>query len=235
MPTCIQCGATVEPGVATCQACGLPMPAIPFGGTSESPVVSAAGVPAAPGVTPAPVARQSLAATIALVVLAVVTIALVAFVLLWNVLGLAPDPGRTDDVVLPPNPPKVEIPKVEISKTETPKTEPVDSAAPGSGVPITTPSKGTGLRKQLMDTGHEVLEIREPFQVEHLFVQGPRAVGIVTPVGSRTRYLLVWELMEGTGGAWDVIYNGEVGAGSREALQSPDLDLSAEIVDKLGL
>jgi len=50
MPTCIQCGAKVEPGAASCMACGLPMPASPLG-AGEAPTA-----PAEPTAPPLPVA-----------------------------------------------------------------------------------------------------------------------------------------------------------------------------------
>lgn len=142
---------------------------------------------------------------------------------------LTPVLNQTRKIDIPPRPPES---KIVTPKIATPP--PAEPDAPRSSVPITTPAKGSAKRQQLMDTAHEVLEIRQAFVVEHLFVQGTRAVGIVTPKGSRRRYLLARELMEGTG-TWDVICNGAVGAGSRASLEDPGLGLSAEIIDKLGL
>lgn len=42
--------------------------------------------------------------------------------------------------------------------------------------------------------------VAQLFVVEHLFAQGSRAVGIVTPQGSSERYVLAWEPMTDTGG-----------------------------------
>jgi len=227
MPTCIQCGAKVEPGAASCRACGLPMPGTPFqlaatqapAGVLAAPLASTIDVPSAPAVAPARAARQRVFVTIALLVVAVVTLLLVAFVLVWSALGPAPDQPPTVDIVLPPSTPKVVTPPVE---PETPR----------SSVPITTPGNGTAQRTALMDVARLRLEIQDRFIVHGLYVQGDRAVGDLTPDGGTDRYLVVWAR---TGRKWDVTWHGTPGSRSRASLEDPALGLSAEIIDKLGL
>jgi len=241
MPTCLQCGANVELGVTSCQACGLPIPGTPFqlaatqtpAGVLAAPLASAIDVPSAPAVAPARAARQRAFATIALVVVAVVTLLLVTFVLVWSAFSLAINAPWRTDIVPPPGLPKIDTPPIVGGPIVDPVTPPsAEQETPRSSVPITTPGNGTAQRTALMDVARVRLEIQDRFIVYGLYVQGDRAVGILTPDGATDRYLVVWAR---TGGKWDVTWHGTPGSGGQASLENPDLGLSAEIIDKLGL
>ncbi|MDO8950730.1 MAG: zinc ribbon domain-containing protein [Actinomycetota bacterium] len=252
MPTCPQCGGAVEPGAASCGACGLATPVAPLvspaptlpepASTPPTEVTSTcpqcgAALPQGLAVCPAcglatsdlvPASTPSTAAPasanagrggtprIALVVVAIVTVLLLACVLGWNALGL-----RDDGVDTPP----------ESTSTPPPPPPPEPVVEPSSG-PITTPEPSTAERTALMDAARLRLGIQNKFVVQGLFVQGDRAVGILNPEGTADYHLIAWAR---SGEVWTATWNGTPDAAGKAALEQAEPDLSPELIAQLGL
>jgi hypothetical protein len=231
MPTCLQCGAKVEAGVAACAACGLPMPGAPLAGVPNPPPSAAqtspsAGVPAAPvAATASPAMSRGLSRVIVGVCVLTVLGTLAA-------IGIPIYKSLTDPPITPPitQPPVNTITPPVVEKVTPPPTDPQPKTP---AVPITTPAKGSAVRQAMMDEARVALQVEGAFTVVCLYLQGDNAVGILIPAGTQDRVMVLWSKIEGR---WDVGVTGPPGGAEVvKTLRDPAFGYSPEILAKVGL